>query len=45
MLAIYDLYSYAPTYNIYEFLSGAKIFADKNNINSIDLLILKRNLS
>jgi hypothetical protein len=45
LLAIYDLYSYAPTFNIYEFLSGAKIFADKNNINSIDLLILRRNLA
>lgn len=45
LLAIYDLYSYAPTFNIYEFLSGAKIFADKNNISSIDLLILRRSLS
>jgi hypothetical protein len=45
LLAIYDLYSYAPTFNIYEFLSGAKIFADKNDVNSIDLLILRRNLS
>jgi len=45
LLAIYDLYSYAPTFNVYEFLTGAKIFADSVRATNIDLLILKRNLT
>jgi len=45
LLAIYDLYSYAPTFNIYEFLTGAKIHANILGCNQIDLLILRRSLN
>ena len=45
LLAIYDLYSYAPTFNIYEFLTGAKIHANILGCNQIDFLILRRSLN
>lgn len=45
LIAVYDLYSYAPTFNIYEFLTGAKIYANEKKINAIDILIVKRNIS
>jgi len=45
LLAIYDLYSYGVTFNIYEFLTGAKIYADKIGCKQIDVLILRRSLT
>lgn len=45
ILAVYDLYSYAPTFNIYEFLTSARIHADIVGADAIDLLIIRRNIS
>lgn len=43
--ANYDLLDYAPAWNIYEFITGARIYADLNHHKKIHLNIVKRPLA
>jgi hypothetical protein len=40
--AIYDLGWYAPTFNIFEFLTGARIWARSNGFDGLKLIVLRR---
>ena len=42
VLAVYDLFTWGPTFNIFEFLTSAKLFAEKKGAARIDFCLIKR---
>lgn len=45
LLAVYDLGYYAPTFNVFEFLVSAHIFARRKGYEAVELAVVERPLS